>query len=74
MRKTVCVKYVYMSIFPKKKIKCRKTNKAKVNKKIKIINPMRKKSKKSKKLPIVRIYIRKLLKKQKQVHLPGNQY
>lgn len=45
-----------------KKIKCKKTKKAKANNKMKMSNKI---NKRKKKLHLVKIYIRRLLKKQK---------
>lgn len=69
MKKIVYAKYVYMLTSQSKKIKCKKTNKVKVNNKMKMSNKI---NKRKKKLHLVKIYIRRLLKKQKQAHLLDN--
>lgn len=62
MKKIVYAKYVYMLTSQSKKIKCKKTKKAKANNKMKMSNKI---NKRKKKLHLVKIYTRRLLKKQK---------
>jgi len=71
MKKTACVKFVYTLIFPRRTIKWNKKNLIKARKKIKKSRAMRRKKKR---LLLVKIYIRKLLRKQKLAHLLANQY